>query len=99
MRSAMNARKLAASLLMVGLGAGQGWSAISDSSRVDLNRTPLTKLEDQLRRLPAHLSEFSPVAEPLALPGCGDVRPPEALVTPDPMLQLDDDNLHVRVSF
>jgi TonB family protein len=56
-------------------------------------------LEDQLRRLPAHLSEFSPVSEPLALPRCGDVRPPEALVTPDPLLQLDDENLRVRVSF
>jgi len=59
----------------------------------------LAQLEDQLRRSPAHLSEFSPVSEPLALPRCGDVRPPEALATPDPILQLDDENLRVRVSF
>ena len=33
------------------------------------------------------------------MPRCGDLRPPEALVTPDPMLQVDEDNLRVRVSF
>jgi TonB family protein len=39
------------------------------------------------------------VSEPLALPKCGDVRPPEALLTPDPLLHVQDDALHVRVSF
>jgi hypothetical protein len=62
-------------------------------------RTPLTQWEQNLRRMPVHISEFVPVAEPLALSGCGDVRPPEALLTPDPMLQVQDDDLHVRVSF
>ena len=91
-------KKLAASLLMVGMGGMQGWSATVDPTRARLEHPALTSLELQLRRLPAHLSEFSPVSEPLALPRCGDVRPPEALVTPDPMLPLDDD-LRVRVSF
>lgn len=49
--------------------------------------------------MPAHISEFSPVAPPLALPRCGNVRPPEALLTPDPLLQVEDDQLNVRVSF
>ncbi len=92
-------KTLAASLLMAGLGGMQGWSATSDPTRVGLEHPPLANREIQLRRLPAHLSEFSPVSEPLALPRCGDVRPPEALVTPDPMLPLADDNLRVRVSF
>ncbi len=39
------------------------------------------------------------MSEPLALPVCGDVRPPEALLTPDPLLHVKDDALHVRVSF
>src|SRR5882757_10260866 len=99
MRNAMTRKTLATSLLMIGLGGMQGWSATSDPTRVAPDRPALTKLEVQLRRLPAHLSEFSPVSEPLALPRCGDVRPPEALVTPDPLLQLDDENLRVRVSF
>ena len=38
--------------------------------------------------MPAHISEFAPVAEPLALPKCGRVRPPEALLTPDPLLHV-----------
>ena len=62
-------------------------------------RTPLSQWEQLLLRMPAHISEFVPVAEPLALSACGDVRPPEALLTPDPMLQVQDDDLHVRVSF
>jgi TonB family protein len=62
-------------------------------------RIPFMQLEDELGRSSTHLSEFSPVSEPLALPRCGDVRPPEALVTPDPLVQLDDENLRVRVSF
>ena len=100
MRNAITiARTLVASLLVVGLGATQGFSATSYSFRVDLDRPALAKLEDELRRLPAHLSEFSPVSEPLALPRCGDVRPPEALVTPDPLLPLDAENHRVRVSF
>ncbi len=96
----MTRKTLAVSLLLLaGLSGVQGWSATSYFSRVALDRPALTQLEDQMRRLPAHLSEFSPVSEPLAIPRCGDVRPPEALVTPDPLLQLDDENLRVRVSF
>jgi len=60
---------------------------------------PLTQAEKTLRRVPAHISEFAPVAEPLALSKCGDVRPPEALLTPDPLLHVQDDDLKVRVSF
>jgi TonB family protein len=95
----MTRTKLAVSLFVVGFGGILGWSATPYPSRVVVIRPLTTRLEDQLRRLPAHLSEFSPVSEPLALPRCGDVRPPEALVTPDPLLLLQDDNLRVRVSF
>jgi TonB family protein len=99
MRNAMVEKTVMTGLLLVGLGGALGWSATSYPSRVVLDRPPLTQVEDQLRRLPAHLSEFSPVSEPLAIPRCGNVRPPEALVTPDPLMQLDDENLRVRVSF
>lgn len=92
-------KTLAAGLLLVGVGGVLGWSATSDPSRVGPDRTGLARLEERLRVMPAHISEFTPVSEPLALPRCGDVRPPEALLTPDPLLQLDDENLRVRVSF
>jgi TonB family protein len=91
-------KTLAASFLMIGCGGVLGWCATANPARVALNRPPLAQREGHLSRLPAHLSEFSPVSEPLALPRCGDVRPPEALVTPDPLLLMDDD-LRVRVSF
>jgi TonB family protein len=91
-------RKTVATAL-VGLSGVLGWSATAYPSRVIPKQPALTQWEEQLRRMPAHISEFSPVAEPMALPRCGDVRPPEALVTPDPLLQLEDENLRVRVSF
>lgn len=69
------------------------------ASRLIPHRPPLTQLEKNLDRVPAHISEFSPVSEPLALPKCGNVRPPEALLTPDPLLQGQYDDLNVRVSF
>jgi TonB family protein len=99
MRNAMILKKLSISLLMVGMGGVLGWSATADPTRVGRENHPLAQLEDSLRRVPAHLSEFSPASDPLALPRCGDIRPPEALVTPDPLLLPEDENLRVRVSF
>ena len=85
--------------VLVALGNRVAW-CVADSSRpVVPLRTPLAELEQSLRVMPVHISEFEPVSEPLALSGCGDARPPEALLTPDPMLQVHDDDLHVRVSF
>lgn len=62
-------------------------------------RNPFTGPESALRHVPAHISEFSPVSAPLALPKCGTVRPPEALLTPDPLLPVQNDDFKVRVSF
>jgi TonB family protein len=91
---------VAVTLFLVSLGAVLGWSGTAtfpvpdDSSHV-----PLPPLETKLRRSPIHISEFAPVSDPLALPKCGDVRPPEALLTPDPLLQAQDEDLRVRVTF
>lgn len=85
--------------VLTALGSALAWCATPFPSQVVPDRTPLTRLEQRLRRMPVHLSEFSPVSEPLAVPRCGDVRPPEALATPDPLLQVDDADLRVRVSF
>lgn len=75
------------------------WCAVTFPSRVTPRRPPLTQLEKTLRRVPAHISEFSTGSEPLALPKCGNIRPPEALLTPDPLLDVQGDALNVRVSF
>ncbi len=82
--------------LFVALSGSCGWSTTSnpDRSHLDLR---LAHLEQTLQRVPIHVSEFSPLASPLARPACADNRPPEALATPNPLVQLDD--LDVRVSF
>lgn len=73
--------------------------AVTSPTTVVPHRVPLTQLEESLRRVPAHISEFPSVSDSLALPRCGKVRPPEALLTPDPLLNVEDDDLPVRVSF
>ncbi len=75
------------------------WSMPVAPSHVSPPRAPLAESERRLGRVPAHISEFNPVSEPLALPRCGNVRPPEALLTPDPLLPAEDDDAPVRVSF
>jgi TonB family protein len=89
-------KPLAAALVISGILT---WSAGASPSIIDPTPTSLMQKEKALRRVPAHISEFSPVSEPLALPKCGNVRQPEALLTPDPLLQAQDDEATVRVSF
>lgn len=88
-----------ATLSLTCLGGVLAWCAVSAPATAHPHSVPLDQREKNLRRAPAHISEFSPVASPLDLPKCGDVRPPEALVTPDPLLQPQEDDLNVRVSF
>jgi TonB family protein len=84
---------------LASLGGVLAWCSVSSTSRVVPPRPTLPQLERSLRRAPVHISEFPPLSEPLALPKCGNVRPPEALLTPDPLPQAQADDLDVRVSF
>ena len=97
----MSRTALAAVVFLATLNGVLVWCAVTSPSPflVIPRRVPLTQIEETLGRAPAHISEFSPVSEPLALPKCGNVRPPEALLTPDPLLDVKDDDLNVRVSF
>jgi TonB family protein len=88
-------RMIAAALLMA-LSGQCGWGTTLSPDRSQL-RVRLAYLEQNLHRVAIHVAEFSPLAFPLARPTCADTRPPEALATPDPLVQLDD--LDVRVSF
>jgi hypothetical protein len=90
---------LATAALLTVFGGVLGWCAALDTSRVELGRAPLTLREQRLRHVPVHASEFSPLAEPLALPRCGASTPPEALATPDPLLKIENADQRVRVSF
>lgn len=92
-------KKLALSVLLWVLTAAIAWCSASVSTRVNPERGSLAGSESNLRRVPAHISEFTPFAEPLALPRCGSNIPPEPLLTPDPLLPVQEDSLTVRVSF
>jgi len=72
---------------------------VASRSALVPHRGPITGAEKPLRTEAAHISEYSPVSAPLDLPKCGNVSPPEALLTPDPMLHVQDKNVNVRVSF
>ncbi len=92
-------RALTAVVPLAGLSVVLAWSAATSPSPAIPHRAPLAQSEKILRRVPAHISEFSPMSAPLALPKCADVRPPEALLTPDPLLHVQPGDLDVRVSF
>ena len=95
-------RRSTRTLLLAALGvvclAVLTWSSVTVPSRI-LPQAPLKRTEMTLLGAPFHNSEFSSISRSLALPKCGEVRPPEALLTPDPLLDIQDEDLTVRVSF
>ena len=92
-------RKAFAALSLAGLSCLLAFYPVASRSALVPHRTPPATRERPLRSEAAHISEFAPVSEPLALPKCGNVRPPEALLTPDPLLHIQDKDVNVRVSF
>jgi TonB family protein len=92
-------RPIAGALLVAGLAFAVARSEVPATTPSVSSRTPLAQLERALRRAPAHISEFAPLAHTSALRQCADIHPPEALLTPDPLLQVEDEDLRVRVSF
>lgn len=89
-------RTVVAAYLFAALAAMPGWGAVPDAGPWQL-MPKLDRSELVPDDVPVHIAEFAPMASPLALPTCAQNRPPEALATPDPLLELDD--LRVRVSF
>lgn len=85
--------------MSLAVGGVFAWCTATSTSIVVPHHVPLSQREKTLHRAPAHISEFSPVSSPLALPKCGNVQPPEALVTPDPLPYVQVDSLTVRVTF
>jgi TonB family protein len=99
-RSRNRLRGLSLSFLLLLPSSALASSAAGLPERVDPRVTSLSHAERLLGRASAHVAEFAPVsASPLAVPKCASVRQPEALLTPDPLLPPQDDNLLVGVSF
>jgi TonB family protein len=93
MREATFRTVFTGAILAAGLA---GWCAVPVPYRFP-PEVALSQREQRLHRVSMHVSEFATSSEPLALPPCSDTRPPEALATPDPLLQIED--MRVRVSF
>jgi TonB family protein len=59
----------------------------------------LAEREHQLWTAPVHDSEFAALTHPATVSACGAVQPPQALATPDPLLDETEVNAKASVSF
>lgn len=98
-RTVNKPNKLVSILLLMAAQGSLASSSVVVPWRTNVSRTPSWEGKQRLSRVPSHISEFRSFSEPLALPKCEEVRPPEALLTPDPLVRAEDDDLLVRVSF
>ena len=62
-------------------------------------KVSLAARENQLWTSPVHDSEFAALRHPATLSACGAVQPPQALATPDPLLDEVEANAKASVSF
>lgn len=78
-----------------------GFSFASVSPAVTRTAVPLSweSREARIRAFTLRDSKFSSVAHIAARPSCEATQPPQALATPDPLLELDDEDARVTVSF
>src|ERR1700732_3226823 len=67
--------------------------------RIAGGQIPLAEREHRLWSSAVHDSEFAAMAYPAARAECGAVQPPQALATPDPLLDETELNSKVSVSF
>lgn len=68
-------------------------------SRTEAGRTSLAERERLVSISAVHGSEFAAMTHPATRPECEAVQPPQALATPDPLLDGSDLNGKVSVSF
>jgi TonB family protein len=90
----------AASILFLALFcSAPGWASAIQPLRVNSTYSSLLHPENDLHRLPAHVSELTPTSATMAGANCESTQPAEALLTPDPLLPIAPDGPLVRVSF
>ena len=59
----------------------------------------LQQRESRMSRSLTRASQFVDVAHVSSRPSCADVQPPEALTTPNPVMENTDPSLKIKVSF
>lgn len=85
---------------LLGVGALTLTVGVSGApSSTSISMPPLDAREQSLRRTPAHRSEFAPIYAVAVSSTCADTRLPEALLTPDPVMQDLGSERRIRVSF
>jgi len=62
-------------------------------------KVSLAEREQEIWTSPVHDSEFAALTHPATLSACGAVQPPQALATPDPLLDDVEVNAKASVSF
>jgi TonB family protein len=68
-------------------------------ARIAGGKASLAEREHQFWTSPVHDSEFAALTHPATLSACGVVQPPQALATPDPLLDDVEVNAKASVSF
>lgn len=89
-------RKLGSLLLVAATSVGC-WAAVKMPTAQAM--ATLSAREEQLWTLAVHNSNFSSGARDVAHTSCAAVQPPEALATPDPLLDVSGLNAPLTVSF
>jgi TonB family protein len=91
-------RKLRPLCLTLILATSSTASSLRPGLRVS-STEHLAAREQQLWRVPVHVSEFADVPRTSAHSRCERTHPPEALTTPNPLIEPSDPTIRVRVSF
>jgi TonB family protein len=87
------------SLLLIASAPALCLAPNGPSPRVLGGQVPLSAREHQVWIPAAHGSEFAAVPHTRVRSSCAATRPPEALTTPDPLLDAAATNIRVTVSF
>ena len=61
--------------------------------------TPIAERDNWLAKTPVRSAEFADVPHTSARSRCEETQPPEALTTPDPVMENTDPSLKIKVSF
>jgi TonB family protein len=76
-----------------------GLASLERPSFQRLTRQSISDQERQVWTSAVHDSEFAAVEHPATRPGCEATQPPQALATPDPLVDEPELNAKVTVSF
>jgi TonB family protein len=86
------------SFLLVVIASTVSLAAV-ESRSLQVGRSSLAAREHEVRTSAVHDSEFAAVQHTAARTSCEATQPPQALATPDPLLDEPESNAKVTVSF